>query len=62
MARVIRNENPTPKTYDDCLNNLIEEYTDIIVTGHDALGIDYDETIRKQKLDRWLTRLHNCNL
>lgn len=55
-ARILRGENPTPKTQVEVLNNIIEEYTDVRLVASD-LGIIYDNNIVKHKLLRFACRI-----
>lgn len=57
MARLIRKENPTPKTYDECYNELIEEYSDVFVAAR-ALNLEPSEDIMNFKAQRWERRLN----
>jgi len=59
LARVIRGENPTPVTKDQAVDNVIEEYTDVIQC---ALELDLEADkgqIREKKMRffrRWMAR------
>lgn len=57
MARVLRGENPTPKSETEAKNNLIEEYTDVVSVAHNILDIRPDWLIADYKLYRWYKRL-----
>jgi hypothetical protein len=56
-ARILRGENPTPKTQAEVLNNIIEEYTDVRLVASD-LGIIYDNNIVRHKLLRFEGRIN----
>lgn len=56
-ARILRGENPTPKTQAEVLNNIIEEYTDVRLVAGD-LGIIYDNNIVRHKLLRFEGRIN----
>lgn len=56
-ARILRGENPTPKTQTEVLNNIIEEYTDVRLVASD-LGIIYDNNIVRHKLLRFEGRIN----
>lgn len=58
--RTLTNDNPTPISYADARNNLIEEVADVFVCLSELLEIrDWEEVanIREQKENRWLRRL-----
>lgn len=59
-ARKLREENPTPKTEKEILDNFHEELADILVCV-DEIGqlIDYDKVfdIKKEKTKRWYKRI-----
>lgn len=62
MARIIREENPTPKTLDETLPNLIEEVADVSLCLDVLDGIiDFENTpigeIKKEKCKRWVKRI-----
>ena len=55
MARVLRNENPTPVTQKSAKDNLIEEYGDVLLTAtYLELQEDFDGVRKKHNrcLDR----------
>lgn len=55
MARVLRNENPTPVTQKEAKDNLIEEYGDVLLTAaYLELQEDFDGVRKKHNrcLDR----------
>ncbi len=57
-ARKLRNENYTPKTMSEIDENLIEEYTDLILTAEICdLSIKY--SLKCDKIDRWVKRLND---
>ena len=55
MARIIRNENPTPVTGVQALGDLHEEYTDVLLCA-DELGLMWDEDIAAAKQERFKQR------
>ena len=58
--RALEDDNPTPVSYADARNNLIEEVADVFVFLSELLEIrDWEEVanIREQKENRWLRRL-----
>lgn len=57
-ARKLRGENYTPKTIDELLNNLIEEYTDVIVCAM-CLKLNADYELMFSKMKRWEERIQN---
>lgn len=50
LARIDRDENPTPVTSEQAQKNLIEEYTDVIMCTSE-LGLDFDpvQVVRKRE-------------
>lgn len=55
MARVLRNENPTPVTQKEAKDNLIEEYGDVLLTAaYLELQEDFDGV--RKKHNRCLNR------
>ena len=61
-ARLLRGENPTPKTEAECLESLTEEIADvylcmnlIMVAG--VAGVETVEHITAEKFARWYERL-----
>ena len=61
LARIDRNENPTPVTETEAMDNLIEEIADvqlcIVVLGAYTGGFDTDNPMR-EKYFRWIDRLN----
>ena len=55
MARIIRGENPTPKTREEVEKNLVEEVTDVRLCLKE-LDISYDNSIMAHKADRFRQR------
>lgn len=58
--RTLTNDNPTPISYADARNNLIEEVADVFVCLSELLEIrDWEEVanIREEKENRWMQRL-----
>ena len=60
LRRVFDGNSPTPKTEEECINNLYEEIADTLLFI-DVLQINmsYIEQIKEQKIDRWIARLDN---
>lgn len=67
LARVIRKENPTPKSYEEAVNDFNEESADVSLLINEI----YQETLlinrslvfktMKEKQNRWLKRLKKEN-
>ena len=55
MARIIRNENPTPVTATEAQDAIIEEYTDIRICATE-LGLYLSPTIARAKRERFEQR------
>lgn len=59
LARIIRAENPTPVTKDQAVDNVIEEYTDVIQCALE-LDLEADRNQIRQKrmrfFRRWMAR------
>jgi len=65
-ARLLRGENPTPKTEQECLEALTEEMADVELctsTIANAGVTDYDTVIRiaTDKLARWRKRIQEAH-
>lgn len=58
MARIVRRENPTPVTGEEALENLREEYTDVIQCAQE-LGLKPDLVKMKEKKERFFERWEN---
>lgn len=56
MARIWRKENPTPVQWQEGFNRLTEEISDVMLVL-DVLGLEKDQEIVDQKIDRWLDRI-----
>ena len=56
MARVMRDENPTPVPYMEALRRLREEYTDVFVAAI-AAELLVDSELGKAKMERWAGRV-----
>ena len=56
LARILRGENPAGTTLEEALDNLKEEFDDVMLTGSVAglFGRAYYEA---RKLERWVSRL-----
>ena len=65
MARIIRGENPTPKTSCEAAEALEEEMADVIVCmrvleiGSIVIDVENVEKIAEIKMKRWLDRLES---
>lgn len=65
MARIVRGENPTPKTSCEAAEELEEEMADVIVCmrvleiGSIVIDVENVEKIAEIKMKRWLDRLEN---
>lgn len=58
MARYLRGENPTPCTKDVILDNLTEEFTDVMLCSCElGLHVDYATFLRKHQ--RWRQRIND---
>ena len=65
-SRVLRGENPTPKTEQECLDAVIEETADVelcisVLTLADAIPYDLTVDILEQKSDRWKNRIREAH-
>lgn len=70
LRRAYDGTNPTPKNVEDCLNNLQEEFADMMLCLRvfcEAENISFDDFLdgmgetMVQKSDRWVQRLENVN-
>ena len=59
-ARVIRKESYTPKTIEECQENLREEFSDVICCAN-VLNLQYSEEIVAYKMFRWKQRIFEYN-
>lgn len=60
MSRILRGENPTPKTGMQCIESLTEEIADVMTCLEELRGmVDMImvETIMAQKRTRWCQRI-----
>lgn len=57
LARIIRNENPAGTTFDEALDNVIEEWADVSLVA-DVIGLVTNADIYEKKLDRWVDRIN----
>lgn len=55
MARILRKENPTPKTVEEVYSNLVEERTDVELCIQE-LGIEHDPDLQEYKEKRFYQR------
>lgn len=55
MARKLRKENFTPKTYYEIKKSIIEEWTDVNICAL-TLDLETDSVVMIKKLDRWIER------
>lgn len=56
VSRILRKKNPTPVPINEALDDLVEEYNDIIACG-EVLGLRPDYFSIVAKLKRWKDRL-----
>lgn len=59
-ARILRGENPTPKTIDETDANFLEEIADVlncISVIADELDMNKVRNVQKKKLNRWKKRI-----
>lgn len=54
-ARIIRGENPTPRTYEEVQENLEEEYSDVVQCAEE-LKLSADPAQMQEKRDRFAQR------
>lgn len=54
-ARKLRDENHTPKTFDEIDNDILEEYTDVMLCAR-VLNLECDFSLMDHKIDRWIFR------
>lgn len=59
-ARIIREENPTPKTKQEAFSNILEEYSDLILISSDV-GLYIDNDIIEEKRQRFIKRMSEKN-
>ena len=57
-ARKLRGENYTPKSMQEIDDNVIEEYTDVILSAK-ICDLSINEDLEYYKLQRWATRIKN---
>lgn len=55
LARVMRQENPTPVTLEEALNNVEEEFVDILLVAIVA-RVPVNEDLLERKINRWYDR------
>ena len=60
LARVLRNENPTPVTAAEASNAIIEEFTDVVICAGE-LGYRPSPTIARYKEQRFKQRWEAAN-
>lgn len=56
LARVLRGENPTPKTQDEAVSHLRDEFDDVVVASA-ALGLSVQRGHIREKAARWRKRI-----
>lgn len=61
MVRVLRGNNPTPVNAKEAMDNLVEEFSDVVLVASDLLDIHPDDLISDYKLYRWHKRLSVVN-
>lgn len=59
-ARILRGENPTPITWSDAYENLVEERMDVLACL-DELDVSVDFAIYTKKMERWKNRIQAVN-
>lgn len=59
-ARIIREENPTPKTKQEVFSNILEEYSDLILISSDV-GLYINNDIIEEKRQRFIKRMSEKN-
>ena len=57
QARILRGDNPTPITEQEAINNVVEEFTDVIHCARE-LRIPADESQIISKDQRWHDRIN----
>ena len=57
MVRILRGNNPTPVNAHEAMNNVVEEYSDVVLVANNLLDIHPDELINDYKLYRWHRRI-----
>lgn len=64
-ARVIMGNNPSPKSVDECVSNVIEEMSDVVsvcrVMFESTRNAEVERTIHR-KLQRWVSRIYQSGL
>ena len=60
LRRVIDGTNPTPVTYREAWDNLVEEFGDITICAME-LDVSPDQAVMQKKLERWRKRLEDRN-
>lgn len=66
LARKMRDENPTPKTYKECIDSLQEEMADVLLCIDEYMNeqesdfVVWTYEIKKRKLKRWKQRLEEA--
>ena len=56
MARIMRDESPTPVTEEEARQKLVEEYTDVVLMA-DFSHVFTDKSVYVSKLSRWTDRI-----
>ena len=56
VARIQRGENPCGTEIEEALDNMVEEFTDVMLVS-DIIGYEKNETIYAYKLNRWVDRI-----
>lgn len=59
VARILRDENPTPVPLDEARTNALEEFTDVCVCAND-LGLKSDYRFYSMKTNRWKKRIEEA--
>lgn len=57
LLRIARGINPASKSAQEVYENLVEEFTDVLLIARDMLGLDEDKIRREWKLREWHKRI-----
>lgn len=56
VARIQRGENPCRTEIEEALDNMVEEFTDVMLVA-EIIGYEKNETMYAYKLNRWVNRI-----
>lgn len=56
VARIQRGENPCGTEIEEALNNMVEEFTDVMLVA-EIIGYEKNESIYIHKIQRWVNRI-----